>query len=76
MQFHNINLYNNNFKMFGILQDINFDADKRFGFFGNFQQQSLLKTSDVSCIIRLYKMFVKGLVSPKLYGLKKIKDNQ
>lgn len=29
MQFHDINLYNNNFKMFGILQDINFNADKR-----------------------------------------------
>lgn len=29
MQFHDINLYNNNFKMFGILQNINFNADKR-----------------------------------------------
>lgn len=29
MQFHDINLYNNNFKMFGILQDLNFNADKR-----------------------------------------------
>lgn len=29
MQFHDINLYNNNFKMFGILQVLNLNADKR-----------------------------------------------
>lgn len=29
MQFHDINLYYNSFKMFGILQDLHFNADKR-----------------------------------------------